>query len=505
MLARVKTSALAGIDALPIEVEVEAQSGSNGFNIIGLADNAVKESRGRITAALHNSGFETPEQILVNLAPAELKKEGSAFDLPIAVGILAASGQLPSRHLSDASFHGELSLDGRIKNINGSIAYAALNAKLHIPHIVLPRLNAVEARLIPSIRTVAVASLHETAAFLLDKSFDESIPPDEPVTIPRRSEAAFADVRGQDGAKRALFIAAAGGHNVLMIGPPGCGKSMLASRFPSLLPPLREQEMLEVIRIHSVAGMDIQQFLPGTRPFRAPHYHVSPQALVGGGSFPRPGEISLAHHGVLFLDEFPEFQRPALEALRLPLESGIIEVTRAKAALRFPARFQLIAAMNPCPCGRLGMEGAHCFCSPLMLQNYVKRLSQPILDRIDLHVELHRVSFNEMAKTGSDSGGETSSETINELHEMQIKRSGTLNAWLSSRSVLSEFQRGSGSSRAFLEKAHRKLGLSARGIIKVLKVARTIADLEGASVVIEPHIAEAISYRSLERMEKLFR
>lgn len=511
MLTRIHTSTITGIDAVPVDVEVQTRRGEPAFHIIGLGDSAIRESKHRVIAALETYGCRMPDQVLVNLAPAEMKKEGSAFDLPIAVGILAACGKIPVEPLRNISFHGELALDGTVRRIQGAIALAAQTVKTGLPTMMLPSENVEEALLIDGITGIGISSLLDLFQFLKEGVLPSnngsalSHPP------PPLLKEPFADVIGQESAKRALTIAAAGGHNILMIGPPGCGKSMLAQRFPALLPCLQRDELLEVIKIHSISGQDISSLLTGSRPFRSPHHSISTAGLIGGGSTPKPGEISLAHKGVLFLDEFPEYGRAAIEALRLPLEAGLVDVARARCSLRFPAEFQLIAAMNPCPCGRQGIPNGACMCTPANRHTYLKRLSQPILDRIDMHVELQGVPMTLLCERGQQAPGTTTSQEeeervqlINAVRLSQARRHGCLNARLKGSSLRALLQLKD-PVKDLLEHAAGKIGLSTRAVMKVLKVGRTIADLEEAADIGETHIAEALSYRCLERMEQYLR
>ena len=503
MLCRVRTSAVSGISALSVDVEVEARDGRGGFVIIGMADAALRESRDRVTAAIRHSGFQVPSRILINLAPAELRKEGSSFDLAIALGILISSAQIKPCDLNKFAFYGELSLDGRLKAVRGIIALTIEALRRGAEEVIVPAYNWDEAALISGVKVVGINSLGELVAYL-----EGRLQPVKPLNgascIKPSVELNLLDVCGQATAKRAMIIAAAGGHNLLMIGPPGCGKSMLAERFPSLLPRLEEREMLEVVRVHSVAGLPIRGFLSGQRPFRSPHYIISEAGLVGGGSTPRPGEVSLAHRGVLFLDEFPEFNRSVIEALRAPLEKGAVSVSRAKGSLVFPARFQLLAAMNPCPCGKLGAAGLKCLCSRTAVQSYLKKISQPILDRIDLQVELEPVSISEVAERGGRGEEQKQQRLRNQIaeaHQRSLRRCGKKNAFLDNKEIF-EHVRLSPAAQKLLEQAAKKGTVSARSYIRMLKVSRTIADLEASHEVSDAQVAEAIGLRGLERIEQ---
>jgi len=501
MLARVVTATISGLDAYSVEVEVEIRSGKENFTIIGLGDVAVRESRDRVLSALKASGFRIPRNILINLAPAELKKEGSCFDVAMALGILLASGQLGGVDITGASFHGELSLDGKIKPVRGVVALA-VRATLEKERLfVVPTHNLEEAALISGIEVQGVESLSHLVKCLRGLATPSVVKQREGNSKPLR--LSLSDVWGQQIAKRAMLIAAAGGHNLLMIGPPGCGKSMLASRFPGLLPKLSQKELLEVVKIHSIAGLPVQGLLSGDRPYRAPHQLISDVGLVGGGSVPKPGEISLAHNGVLFLDEFPEFRRGAIEALRAPLEGGTVSISRAKGSWVFPANFQLIAAMNPCPCGRLGAKEQHCLCSRNAIQAYLRKLSRPLLERIDLHVELDAVPVS--ALTGGHREGAEKEEqrlaSVMMAQSTQRDRNKVLNCAVSSELFLKLFNIRPEAMK-LLERAAEKNAISARSYVRLIRVARTIADLEGQASLQEQHIAEAISYRSLERIER---
>lgn len=503
MFARVNSSCIFGLDAVPVDVEATVRDGTpKKFTIIGLGGAAIRESRDRILAALEYSGVDSPDVVLVNLAPAELKKESTAFDLPIALAIAAARRVISSESLERISFCGELSLTGEVKSTPGVTAHALCAAQQGYRVVMVPYENRAEAAVVDGVTVIGVHSLAQAMRILSGKEEPQSdIPVRIPVGVRPKS---LDDVFGQDAAKRALMVAAAGGHNLLMIGPPGCGKSMLAERLPFLLPPLEQSELLEALRIHSVAGLSTSSILSGVRPYRAPHHVVSDAGLIGGGPGPRPGEVSLAHRGVLFLDEFPEYRRSAVEALRAPIEMGFVQVARARASIQFPARFQLIAAMNPCPCGRLGSNQGACRCAHFAVRDYLARLSQPILDRIDLHVELEAVPVDDLVWSEPKQSGSAVvvAERVCEARIRQIRRYNVLNNEASDVLIKSQVRVTQG-ARTLLSQATQKLSMSARGYVRVLRVAVTISDLAGSSEVTEEHVAEAVSYRSLERLSSV--
>jgi magnesium chelatase family protein len=501
MFASSNSSCIVGLDAVPVEVEVTLREGTPPrFTILGLGGAAVRESRDRILAALQHAGFDPPEVILVNLAPAEVRKESAVFDLPIALAIVCAMGGVSSAALQRMAICGELSLTGEVKGSPGVVAHAVSAAQNGFEYVMVPEESSAEAAVISGVKVIGTGSLPEAIRIL-----NGQYPPvirERPPRPSRRVGSSLDDVMGQEAAKRALTIAAAGGHNMLMIGPPGCGKSMLAERLAGLLPELSQAELLEVLRIHSVAGLSVSSLLSGARPFRSPHHVVSDAGLIGGGAGPRPGEVSLAHRGVLFLDEFPEFRRSTIEALRAPLETGWVQVARAKASVNFPARFQLIAAMNPCPCGRFGSKQGVCRCPHYAVREYLARLSQPILDRIDLHVELEAVAVEDLvwASPRPTTTPTTDVEdAVRGARELQIERQGVLNSevpevWIRTESRITH------SARTLLSEAIRRLGMSARGYVRILRVSRTIADLGGVEEINDEVVAEAVSYRSLERL-----
>jgi magnesium chelatase family protein len=508
MLSKVCSSATLGVEAYLVEVEADIQQQLPAFVTVGLPEGAVRESKERVTSAIKNSDFMFPaKRVTVNLAPADIRKEGTAFDLPIAVGILAATGQILRDRFDEYVFLGELSLDGTVRPVPGVLPMALhIGGENGVKGILVPKDNAHEAAMADSVPVYPVKSLQETVHFLEDETtikphtvdvasvFDEA----------RQYSQDFTDVKGQESAKRALQVASAGGHNIIMIGPPGSGKTMLARRMPTILPDMAIAEALETTKIHSVAGrLPAGKALIATRPFRAPHHSISYAGLVGGGSIPKPGEVSLAHHGVLFLDELPEFKKDILEMLRQPMEDNQVTISRATTTITYPAGFMFIAAMNPCPCGYFGDRDHECNCSTSEIQRYMSRISGPLMDRIDIHITVPSVKFKELS---SETSGQTSRDirqSVNRARDLQHERFKNepnifCNAHMDSRDIRKHCRIGE-KSQALLATAISQQGLSARAYDRILKVARTIADLAGSEPMEIGHIAEAVHYRTLDR------